>query len=233
MTFPAIPTAALELAASIICDEESYVAKPYYDDIGHCWSQGFGFCSLANGDPVTENSPLLTEAECQELLIAKLTAIYIPPILTDCGSPLTTGQLAALSSFVWNLGDGTLGESSIPRYAKSGAWSAVRAAMQLYVHDEHGSIVSDLVGRRYREGCILMGATFIPGKRTGAPILTPVKALVPHTTAHAKPLPPKATQLHARPALAAVRAVVSPAQSTAPDPADLLNAQELTSLSGA
>ncbi len=224
-----IPPAALALVSALVMDEEVYAAKPYYDEIGKIWSQGYGFTFTPSGGPINAYSPPLTQVACQALLTNKLLATYLPPVIAECGWPLTNGQLAGLGSLCWNCGPGAIRNSIIPNLARAGVWAGVQAAMQQFTHDHVGHIVPDLVGRRRREGLILMGVTFLPGKRTGEVLGTPTRPPVLAVQAH----PYAAPQLQPRPALAAARAVVSPAQSVAPAPqseADALMAGELHNL---
>lgn len=227
-----IPPAAATLAAAIITDEESIVTHPYWDSVGHVWSQGMGFCRLADDSPVTQHSPPMTLAQCQALLVTKLEADYMPAVMHLCGEILTTGQLAALSSLCWNIGSGALGNSIIPSLARAGAWAGVRAAFQQFIHDHAGHVVQDLVDRRRREGLILLGSTFLPGKRTGEALGTPTRPPVVAVQAH----PHAAPQIQPGPALTAFHAILSPAQSVAPAPqseADRLMQAELNNLGAA
>lgn len=205
MTLTLISPAAV-LAAALIADEEGFVSHSYYDADGKVWSIGYGFCTLLDGSPVTAHTPSLTVAECGKLMAAKLDREYMPGVVRAMGVPMTDGQLAALSSFAWNLGVHTLEKSGIPRLGKASAWSGVAAAMQQYVY-AGGHVLSGLVGRRKREAAILMGATFIPGMRTGAAL----------GTLHA---PPIQQQLHAG------TGVVTPPESEA----DLLNKASLAAI---
>ena len=213
-----IVSPAAALAAALIADEEGFRAVAYFDSAGSVWSIGFGFCTLLDGSPVTARTPPLSLVDCNRMLAAKLLAEYMPGVVRDIGVPMTDGQLAALSSFAWNEGIGRLGASSIPRLAKAGAWSGVAAAMRQYVY-AGGRILPDLVGRRKREAAVLLGATFIPGKRTGAPLGT-------------LSAPPVQQQLHAASSTgrtvpgARPVPVVSAAQSAGPQPeADALMAE--------
>ena len=171
-TKPAIPPEVVALAAALVVDEEGFRSRPYWDAAGGVWSIGYGFCTLLDGSPVTAHTPPLSQAECDALLRAKLLAEYMPAVVRLCGWPLTKGQMAALTSLAWNIGPGALANSSIPRLARAGAWSGVVAAMQQFIH-AGGKVLSDLVGRRKREGAVLMGVTFVAGKRTGVPLGTP------------------------------------------------------------
>lgn len=171
MNTPPIPPAAATLAAALIADEEGLRLSRYYDAVGGVWSIGFGFCTLADGSPVTAHTMPLTAAQCDALLATKLAQDYMPGVQRVMACPMTTGQFAALTSFAYNLGIGTLAHSAIPRLGQAGAWSGVVSAMQAY-NRASGQVCADLVGRRRREGAVLMGQTFIAGKRTGGALGT-------------------------------------------------------------
>lgn len=207
MTLTIISPAAA-LAAALIADEEGFVSHPYWDANGGVWSIGYGFCTMLDGSPVTAHTPPLSMVECGKLMAAKLDLEYMPGVVRAMGVPMTDGQLAALSSFVWNLGVHTLEKSGIPRLGQAAAWSGVAAAMQQYVY-AGGHVLADLVGRRKREAAVLLGATFIPGKRTGAAL----------GTLHA---PPLQQQLHAG------TGVVAPPESAS----DRLNDAEFKAIRG-
>jgi len=166
--------AALSLAASMIRVFEGCVLGPYWDPFGEVWSNGYGFCTALDGTPVTAHTPVLTQAECEALLEAKLAHDYIPGVLKACaGIMLTDGQLAGLGSFAWNEGVGRIAQAGIPAPLKRGDLQAVASVMRRY-NVAKGRVLDDLIRRRAAEAAVLCGASW-PTSGFGGALAHPVQ----------------------------------------------------------
>lgn len=149
--------AAIAIACSMIRTFEGCVLHPYWDAYGHVWTMGYGFITDAQDHPVRQSTPPLTPSECEALLQAKLRANYLPTVLAVAGLDATDGEIAALCSFAWNLGVGTLSRSAIPGRLRVHDIKGAGAALQAYVF-AGGKKLSALVDRRAREAMVLTGS---------------------------------------------------------------------------
>lgn len=98
-------------AIQVITHFESFFAKAYKDPVG-IWTIGYGTIKV-NSKPVTEGMTC-TAQQAREWMMDELE-IITPAIEKICTTPLTQSQLDALVSFVYNLGIGNFGKSSLLR----------------------------------------------------------------------------------------------------------------------
>lgn len=155
----AISPGAQQLARDMIKRFEGYRGPPYRDPVG-VPTQGYGFTTLADGSPVTMDSPPLTEAQAEALLSAKLLRDYAPAVQSVTGGvPLSDNVAAALLDFAWNLGVGCLERSGIGPMVQRGDLVAAAARVKQY-NQAGGKVLPGLVARRAAEaGMLLAGAT--------------------------------------------------------------------------
>ena len=116
-----VPQAAVDL----VCQFEGFSATPYRDPVG-IWTIGYGSTRDFVGNPVTENTPPVTDAQARELVARDLSAAC-QSVRELVRVPLTTGEEAALDDFVYNLGAGNLRISTLLRLLNAGDYAAAAA----------------------------------------------------------------------------------------------------------
>lgn len=155
---PAIPPGALALAAEMIVFFEGIRLKPYRDAGYGVVTVGYGFTTLADGSPVTMQTPPLTLDECKAMLEAKLTREYMPGVLAACvGIKLTDNQLAALCDFAYNLGVSAVTRAGLPSRLRAGDVAGAAARMRPW-NMGGGHVLQGLVNRRRLEAAVLLGS---------------------------------------------------------------------------
>lgn len=82
---------------------EGCVLKPYQDQVG-VWTIGYGNTYLLDGTRVTRETPKLSQAEAESLLLSTLAKVYEPQVRKDIKVTLTQNQYDACVSFCYNLG---------------------------------------------------------------------------------------------------------------------------------
>lgn len=134
-----INAAGLELVKSF----ESLRVHAYQDAVG-IWTIGYGHTQgVKAGQTITETQAeqfLLTDLAEAESAVERLVAV-----------PLNDNQFAALVSFTFNLGAGSLQISTLRKKLNAGDYAAVPAQLALWVKGD-GKTLPGLVRRRKAEG---------------------------------------------------------------------------------
>lgn len=138
---------ALEEGAQLIEPFEGYSFNSYWDQWGHVWTVGYG-----ETEGVTQ-STTMTRAQAEADLRSRLAREYAPAI-TALGVPLNPNQEAALLSFVWNLGVGSM-QWDVGRDIKAHNFPAAAQAMLQYDH-AGGVVLPGLVTRRHAESALFL-----------------------------------------------------------------------------
>jgi lysozyme len=137
-------------------------------DTGDRYQLGFGMNYLPGNIPVTRDTAPITLDEAEALFVARLAEIAAQ---TDAlvTVPLKDCERGALYSFVWNLGIGALGESTLLRLILSGDLVGASAEFPRWVHAA-GVVLPGLVLRRAVEREVFDGlitiaqvAGWVPG----------------------------------------------------------------------
>ena len=104
---------SLDLAAALLRrpDFEGLRLKPYLCPAGH-WTIGIGNCCLADGNPVTADTPPITEAEAISLMRSTLSVVR-GKLRSFVHVPVTPQQEAALLSWQYNVGSGAACASTL------------------------------------------------------------------------------------------------------------------------
>ena len=144
--------AILALAAGLVMHWEGYSPTAYADPVlinTICW--GHTDASIRPGDKATK-------AECERLLTGDLAEAYAS--VRNCITvPLKPNEAAALVSFTFNVGGGTLCRSTLARMANKG----VPASVWCYQLDRfvyaRGIKFNGLVKRRAAERSLCLGET--------------------------------------------------------------------------
>jgi lysozyme len=154
---------ALSYAAGCVHGAEGYKSVAYLDTLAKppVWTIGFGTTRI-NGVPVHQGMTCTREqalAWCSADM--RSAAQYV---LAKVGVPLNEWQLAALTSFCYNIGDGHFNHSTVLAALDAGGY--FQAADRLLDYDEAGGHVYEgLETRRKRERALFLiglGATNVP-----------------------------------------------------------------------
>ena len=147
-----------EAATAVVKRLEGFYAKPYDDNgslPGGTWTIGYGSIIDAQGKPVTEETPPITEAEAEKLLLRDMTGAA-QAVHRRVKVKLTVCEAAALISWTYNLGEGNLASSTMLRKINAGDKTAVPSEMRKWTHQE-GRPVLGLLRRRWAEAAIFQG----------------------------------------------------------------------------
>lgn len=151
-------TKALEIAASFVKDYEGFSATPYLCPAGY-WTIGYGH--LCNKD----HPPIATEEAVSYLMEDMTTALkavqkYCPNIVDD------DAKVAALTSWTFNLGSGSLASSTMRKRIIEGNFTAAAREMQRWnkaTVNGKKVVLRGLVRRRETEAHLfLTGEIIIP-----------------------------------------------------------------------
>lgn len=144
----------LDMAARLVAQCEGCRLEPYQCPAGK-WTVGYGNTALADGSPVTPETPPLTAQEAEALLVLTLSKIAakVHDMVTV---PLTDGQEAALLSFAYNVGTGALRGSTLLRLLNAGDTAGASAQFGAWVY-ANGRQLPGLVTRRALERAVFDG----------------------------------------------------------------------------
>ena len=152
---------ALRLAAKLVASFEGFRAAPYRDQAG-IWTIGYGTIRAA-GKPVTVATPPVTNDQALALMMGELQATFT----SVCAHVPTTArawQIAALTSFAYNVGINALLGSTLLRMFNIGDPAAAAAQFPLWnkIHDPVTHQLVDsrgLTNRRRSEALVFIGGT--------------------------------------------------------------------------
>lgn len=134
----------LEYAAKFVAEWEGLLLHAYQDS-GGIWTIGYGHTGpeVGPGDTTTSKKALrqLT-SDLREASRAVERNVHVP---------LTTRERIACISFVFNIGEGGLQESSFLKYLNQGKKRKASNRLLLWVKDDHGTTLLGLLRRRRAE----------------------------------------------------------------------------------
>jgi lysozyme len=143
-----------DAAGAVVRRIEGFFTKPYQDSAG-IWTIGYGTIRDADGNPVTAQTPPVTEAQA--------LALQDRDMLDAAGGMrrLVTAELlgyeaAALISWTYNLGAGALGSSTMLKLLNAGQKDTVPDQMRRWIN-AGGKPVLGLLRRRWAEAAIFQG----------------------------------------------------------------------------
>lgn len=111
----AAAAAAIAIAAPVVAYFEGYIPTTYADPVGIPT-----ICFGHTGKDVTPGRKA-SRAECEEILRHDLNSA-VASVYRCIGVPMEPHQLAAMTSFVFNVGEGALCRSTLARKANYGDW---------------------------------------------------------------------------------------------------------------
>lgn len=137
-----------EAGLDIIKRYEGFRARPYLCPAG-VWTIGYGHTG-----GVTENSPAITEADADELLLRDLrTAEY--DVTRMVSVPLNENQFSALVSFVFNVGSDNFRTSTLRVMVNRKAWMKAADEFPKWRH-AGGKALAGLTERRKEERALFL-----------------------------------------------------------------------------
>jgi lysozyme len=139
----------------LIAEFEGLELKQYYCPAGIS-TIGYGSTRFIDDGDVPIGA-IITEAIARELLQRDLKE-FIGSLRSLVKVPLTGKQVAALTSFVYNLGAGALADSSLLRRLNNGESAEAIAAEFLKWDKAGGERLAGLTRRREAEKALWMGA---------------------------------------------------------------------------
>lgn len=141
---------------ALIAKYEGLQLKPYQCPAGR-WSIGYGSTKLLDGTPVTANTRPLTQQQADALLMHTINSLQ-GEIKAAVKVPLTSGQLAALTSLSYNIGITNFRSSTLLRELNAGHPQAASKEFLEWVHSgDH--VLPGLVARRQAEKDLFDGIT--------------------------------------------------------------------------
>jgi lysozyme len=140
----------LDIAAALCKQFEGYRGKPYLCPAG-VPTIGYGSTYYADGRKVTLNDPLMAEPEASALLLQELHHTYLPGVLRNCPTLLTSEKKCnAIVDFAYNLGTGRLQTSTLKRKINAQDWDGAKEQLLLWTKSG-GRVLPGLLKRRNAE----------------------------------------------------------------------------------
>jgi lysozyme len=147
-----------DAGVSLIKSFESFEANPYLDQAGVA-TIGYGTTLYLDGTPVTMQDSPIDEPTAAQLLGSLLTNEYCPQVEAVVTVTITDNMFAALVSFTYNEGIGSLKESTVLKCNNSRNWQDAARAFALWNKAKiNGALVVDpgLVRRRAAEATLYL-----------------------------------------------------------------------------
>jgi lysozyme len=145
-------------ATTVVKRVEGFFGHPYDDNgalPGGTWTIGYGTIRDAAGKPVTPSTPAITEAQATKLLTRDMQRAA-KDVHTRVQIDLLVNEAAALISWTYNLGDGSLRTSTLLRKLNAGDKAAVPSEMRRWIN-QAGQPLVGLLRRRWAEAAIFQG----------------------------------------------------------------------------
>lgn len=115
---------ALELGSALIKQFEGLVLKPYLCSAG-VPTIGYGSTFYSDGRRVSLNDPPISKETAEYLLKFTINRTYLPAVVQLCPTLETEEQIAAILSWVYNLGVGALKSSTLRKRILQKDWDSV------------------------------------------------------------------------------------------------------------
>lgn len=140
---------ALVMAEALCKRFEGLYLRPYLCPAG-VPTIGYGATFYENGRRVMMTDPPISKARAEQLLRWHLTRRFIPAVMALCPGAETPQQVAALTDFAFNLGEGNLRTSTLRRKVNAGQWDEVPAQLMRW-NKAGGRVLRGLTRRRQAE----------------------------------------------------------------------------------
>lgn len=142
------------LAADLIAKWEGFRARPYLDAV-QVPTIGYGTTRYPNGFKVRMTDVAITEAQGRAYLIHDMAGA-MQAVRDLVKVPLTDGQSAALTSFIYNLGRGAFAGSTLLRKLNAGDYAGAAAEFGRW-NRAGGKVLAGLTRRRADEAALFRG----------------------------------------------------------------------------
>jgi lysozyme len=149
-----VPAAATVVIKRI----EKFEPKPYNDNPSipnGTWTIGYGTTRDENGKPITAQTPPITEAQAVQLLMRDMGSA-LASVAKAVKVGLLNCEAAALISWTYNLGGGSLSGSTMLKVLNAGQKSEVPSEMRKWIN-QGGKPFVGLLRRRWAEAAIFLG----------------------------------------------------------------------------
>jgi lysozyme len=113
------------------------------------WTIGYGSTRGLTGEPVTAATPFVDQATALKMLSRDALSAWLD-VAKEVKVPLTPEQQAALTDFIYNLGNGAFLSSSLLKLLNEGNYGEAEAQIDLWDH-AGGKEVYGLLVRRKKE----------------------------------------------------------------------------------
>jgi lysozyme len=133
--------------------------EPYQDSVG-VWTQGFGH----TGTDVYEGCDPISQQQADQLLAADLQRFE--EAVTEMAPTCSQQQFDALVSFSYNLGEGSLRESTLLRLHNEGDYTAAAGEFGKWNH-AGGQVLAGLTRRRAAEAACYADGVYSSDASTG------------------------------------------------------------------
>lgn len=140
---------ALVMAEDLCKRFEGLYLRPYLCPAG-VPTIGYGATFYENGRRVMMTDPPITRQRAEQLLRWHLTRRFIPTVVRLCPGARTPQQVAALTDFAFNLGEGNLKNSTLRRKVNADLWDEVPAQLMRW-NKAGGRVLRGLTRRRQAE----------------------------------------------------------------------------------
>jgi len=151
-----VVAAALALACSLTVVSEGTKHTPYRDS--------GGVLTVCTGHTGTDIRPAgtYTDAECR-MLLTKDEQHAMQAVLDGTTGPINPSELAALTDFTFNVGEGAFRSSTLRKLWNTGKHAAACRELPkwVYAKDKHGkqTVLPGLVARRNKEMALCLSST--------------------------------------------------------------------------
>lgn len=149
-----IPPAATAVIKRIEC----FSATPYDDNQGlpgGTWTIGYGAIIGPDNQPVTADTEAIDQAQAEDLLLRDMRGAAAE-VKRQVAVALIVHEAAALISWTYNLGGGSLARSTMLAKLNANQKSAVPAEMRKWI-TQGGKPLVGLLRRRWAEAAIFSG----------------------------------------------------------------------------
>lgn len=155
-TIPAgdLADAVIRRTRPILLRFEGFRARPYLCP-GAVWTIGYGSTVYTDATPVGPRDAALSEVQAWHLAEHQLRAHYLPAVMQLSPGVTNPRRLAALTSFVYNVGVGAYRTSTLRRRVSEEAWGAAAKELGRWVYAA-GQKLPGLVTRRGVEALMLV-----------------------------------------------------------------------------
>ncbi|MEE8660819.1 Endolysin [Acetobacteraceae bacterium EV16G] len=113
------------------------------------WTIGYGSTCLPDGAPVQEDSPAITQVQA-DILLTRMIIDIEQKIEVMTRVSLSPAQYAALTSFIYNVGDNAFSGSTLLRKLNEGDYQGAADQFLLWIH-AGGVTLRELTRRREAE----------------------------------------------------------------------------------